>query len=41
MVCFERSEHVKHYIRHPQQYVYSVCKFINDCLTTHYNKYHD
>ncbi|XP_058815796.1 transmembrane protein 53-B [Topomyia yanbarensis] len=40
MVCFDRSEHVKHYTRHPQQYVYSVCKFINDCLTNHYNKYH-
>ncbi|XP_055606835.1 transmembrane protein 53-B [Uranotaenia lowii] len=40
MICFDRSEHVKHYIRHPQQYIYSVCKFINDCLTLYYGKYH-
>ncbi|XP_055541929.1 transmembrane protein 53-B [Wyeomyia smithii] len=39
MVCFDRSEHVKHYIRHPQEYIYSVCKFINDCLANHYNKF--
>ncbi|XP_052899095.1 transmembrane protein 53-B [Anopheles moucheti] len=41
MVCFERSEHVKHYIRHPQQYVYTVCKFINDCLSHYYGKFHN
>lgn len=36
-VCFENSEHVKHYISHPSKYIYYVCKFINDCLSIPYN----
>lgn len=31
-ICFENSEHVKHFISHPAYYVQCVCKFINDCL---------
>lgn len=36
-VCFENSEHVKHYIRHPQFYVLTICKFINECLGSVYD----
>lgn len=33
-ICFENSEHVKHYISHPAYYVQCVCRFINDCLAS-------
>lgn len=33
-ICFENSEHVKHFISHPVYYVQCVCKFINDCLNS-------
>lgn len=33
-ICFENSEHVKHFISHPAYYVQCVCRFINDCLTS-------
>lgn len=33
-VCFEKSEHVKHFISHPAYYVHCVCRFINDCLNS-------
>lgn len=33
-ICFENSEHVKHFISHPVYYVQCVCRFINDCLNS-------
>lgn len=32
-ICFEKSEHVKHYIYHPKEYIQSVCRFITECLS--------
>ncbi|XP_055683953.1 transmembrane protein 53 [Lutzomyia longipalpis] len=34
-ICFEKSEHVKHFIVHPQYYVKCVCRFISDCLASY------
>ncbi|XP_018336553.1 transmembrane protein 53 isoform X1 [Agrilus planipennis] len=31
-LCFEKSPHVKHYSCHREEYVNSVCSFINKCL---------
>lgn len=33
-ICFEQSEHVKHFIAHPVAYVKYVVRFINDCLAS-------
>lgn len=32
-ICFDDAEHVKIYIKYPQQYISSVCKFINNCFS--------
>lgn len=36
-VCFPNSPHVKHYIVHPQYYIATICKFINECLSSAYD----
>ncbi|KAH8328731.1 hypothetical protein KR074_007850 [Drosophila pseudoananassae] len=37
-VCFEDAEHVKIYIKYPEQYVQCVCNFIRNCMAMQDNR---
>ncbi|XP_055382015.1 transmembrane protein 53-A [Condylostylus longicornis] len=36
-ICFEDAEHVKIFIKYPQQYVQYLCSFLNSCLNSYKN----